>query len=130
MAHTHTLTKTLNPDGGASVQTSETFSSDGSESRTIPVPDSTTDKEVNLAIDVSQLQSIWISSDQVVTLETNAIDATGGNTIVLVAGKPYDWQSDSYFVNLLTLDVTVLYITNASGSAATVRIEFVHDATP
>ena len=75
-------------------------------------------------------RSIWIESDYAVTLETNAVDATGGNTIVLVANEPYLWWDGSVIVNLITLDVTTLYITNASGSEAAVKIRVLQDATP
>lgn len=51
-------------------------------------------------------------------------------TINLLAGKPYDWDVDSYFANLLTADISVVHVTNASGGAAALKAEAVIDATP
>lgn len=51
-------------------------------------------------------------------------------TLNLLAGKPYDWDVDSYFTNLLTADISVVHITNASGSVAVLKAEAVIDATP
>ncbi len=39
-------------------------------------------------------------------------------------------NEDSYHPNLLTTDITALYITNASGNAATFYLECVYDPTP
>lgn len=88
-----------------------------------------TDYELAFDLDVSQCKSFYLESDQDVTLETNAIDATGGNTIALRANEPYAWHANSYEAAfLLTLDVTVFYITNASGSTATIYCVALFDA--
>lgn len=53
-----------------------------------------------------------------------------GDFIDLKAGKPYIWHTDSYFTNKLTVDVTALYLTNASGAASSFQLEVVTDPTP
>ena len=95
-----------------------------------PVPDSETDFEVGFELDVSACKSFYLNSSQDVLLETNAIDATGGNAISLLADIPYLWHVNSYDSFLLTLDVTVLYITNASGAIATIDCVALYDASP
>ncbi len=87
-----------------------------------------TDYELAFDLDVSLCKSFYLVSDQDVTLETNAIDATGGNTIALLAGIPYLWHATSYDSFLLTLDVSVMYITNASGATATIYCIALFDA--
>jgi len=94
------------------------------------VADSTTDGEIALTLDVSEVEAFFLVSDQNITLETNAIDATGGNTIALLAGEPYTWFSTDKAAFLLTEDVTTTYWTNASGAAATVYCVALYDATP
>lgn len=95
-----------------------------------PVADSTTDFEVGFELDVSAVKSFYLNSSQDVLLETNAIDATGGNSISLLANIPYIWHVSAYDSFLLTLDVTVLYFTNASGAIATIDCVALYDASP
>ena len=88
-----------------------------------------TDYLITFTCDVSEIQAIYINSTQDVTLETNS-GAAPGNTLALVANEPYIWWSTSLLTNLLTVDVTALYITNASGETATIQIEVLYDPTP
>jgi hypothetical protein len=91
-----------------------------------------TDFEIQCkGVDISACTFIYIKSTQDVTLETNANDATGGNTLTLVADEPYVWWTAAPFVNVLTEDITTdVFVTNASGATATVTMEFIQDATP
>jgi hypothetical protein len=77
-----------------------------------------TDTQVDMVIDVSTIQSLCIEATTAMTLETNATDATGGNTITLVANKAVVWntqiQSTLGTACPLTQDVTTLYVTNAA----------------
>jgi hypothetical protein len=82
-------------------------------------------------VDVSALVMVYIKSTQDVTIETNADDATGGNTLTLKADEPYIWWTAAPFTNVLTADIaTNVFVTNASGAAATVTMEFILDTTP
>ena len=84
---------------------------------------------INVAIDVSEVKALFIVSDQDVTVKTNSSGAPD-NTISLLANRPLSWDPNSYFANLLTVDVTKIYVANASGSAATLQIYVLQDATP
>lgn len=128
MAFSHTIGRNWS-NGQRSISAQQTFAGDGQVSRDIAVPDELTDLEVNLAIDVSQIKAVFILSDQDVTLETNSAGAPD-DTIALKANKPYIWCTDDYDSCLLTVDVTDIYLTNSSGSAATVKVEVVTDSTP
>lgn len=128
MSFSHTLSQTWSGDG-RSVAADNAYAGDAQQSIDVSVPDSSTDMLVAMALDVSEIELIVILSDQDLTLETNN-GSSPDNTINLVAGVPYIWTSDSYFTNLLTTDVTALYATNSSGSAARLQIEVVNDSTP
>jgi hypothetical protein len=82
------------------------------------------------ALDVSQVKAIFMACDKQVTLETNSSSAAAA-TIVLKANSPLIWlASDGYHANPFgATDVTSLYVTNASGAAATLRIRILFDPT-
>lgn len=120
---------------GRMIDARQSFSGDGELSpREVTVPPSTDNLLVNLAIDVDKLKCIYLHSDQDLTFETNDPDAPEpptGNVIELKTDNPYIWYEGSYFANLLTVDVTKVYLTNASETAtAILKINGVEDATP
>ena len=118
--------------GGTGKSDTITKSSTGRVSSEESVANLETDFEITLpTVDVSACVLIYIKSTQDVLLETNADDATGGNTLTLKANEPYLWWTAAPFVNVLTEDiVTNVCVTNASGAAATVTMEFILDTTP
>ena len=115
--------------GSLSVSGSKSYSGGGRVTLNSTIADSVTDQQHVVAIDVSQIQSIVIVSTQNITLETNSASVPA-DTIAIIAEVPYVWNTDQYFVNLLTTDITAFYLTNASGSTATVQMECVYDDTP
>lgn len=129
MAATHNLGTNWS-GGGLSLSASNSYSGTG-ESNIVDetVADSVTDQEITISIDVSAIQSIYIISDQALTVETNNAGAPV-DTITLVANVPYIWHTGSYFTNILDTDVTALFLTNASGSTATFNLRCVYDSTP
>lgn len=129
MPYSHVVSQSV-AVSGTTIPTSAPLSYSGSGhagiSETVPVG---TDADYVIAIDVSALKSIVIWSDRVITLETND-GSSADDTIVLKANVPYIWNTDSYDSCLLTTDVTVIYVTNASGGEAQLLIETIQDATP
>ena len=83
---------------------------------------------VALSVDVSQVKGVYILSDQDVTLETNS-SSSPTNTLALKANIPYVWYTNKYDVLKFTSDITALYVTNASASAANLTIEILTDPT-
>jgi hypothetical protein len=83
------------------------------------VPDASTDLEFPIAIDVSAMKTFSILSDQDVTVETNN-GTTPQETLSLLAGKSIDWQEGE--TALFAGDITSMFITNSSGSAATIKL--------
>ncbi|MFQ5414660.1 MAG: hypothetical protein ACE5E6_09405 [Phycisphaerae bacterium] len=125
----HTITQKVTTSGKAveSVRTI-TAADGGLVSQEFTIADAVTDQQVNIAIDVSQLKSIYILSTQNILLETNNA-ATPTDTINLLANVPYMWDASSYFTNKITADVTKMFFTNSSGATATVKIETLEDVT-
>ncbi len=126
--YSHVITQKVN-NGEEETSCEITLTGDGKFGRKIAVPAVTTDKAVDLTLDVSKIQSIYIKSDQDLTLETNSASAPD-DTINLVANKPYVWYVGCYLTNLLDTDITALYVTNAGDAAALLTIECIFDSTP
>ena len=93
------------------------------------VSTSETDYEINFDLEVSACKSFYLESDQDVTFETNS-GAAADDTIALKANEPYVWHVNAYDSFLLSTDVTSVFITNASGSTATIYCLALFDATP
>jgi hypothetical protein len=115
--------------GNETVNRRVTASADSETNNDIAVGATTTDKLVNIAIDVSELKSLYLSSDQDVLVQTN--DGTSPDDVVtLKAGVPVIWYPDCGYASPLTEDVTKIYLTNAGATAATVNIRVLQDSTP
>ncbi len=125
---THEKSWVLKNDGGQ-VLTKKTYTAEMEINLDRSIPDSTTDLEIVIGIDVDQVQSIHITSDQAITLETND-GSTPDDTLLLVADHPYDWDTDSEDDFVLGTDVTSIFVTNASGAAANLKIRLLLDSTP
>lgn len=128
MATTHTVKYGLTTPSG---ELSKPLSFSGSSATEISesVATAQTDADIVIAIDVSAVKAFFIVSSAAITVETND-GSSPDDTLTLVAGQPYIWHTGSYDSFLLTTDVTVLYITNASGSTADIEIRVLQDATP
>jgi len=118
---------------GGQIETQKDFAEDDGVYTHVPpldVAGSTTDKEVVVAIDVSQIKELIIKASVDMTLETND-GTTPDNTIALKANFAYVWAKDySYDTCKLTVDVTKLYLTNAGATAGTFELLCVYDSTP
>ncbi len=129
MSYSHSVTHQLagaNPTIGGAAAYSASGEANFSESIAVG-----TDTFINIAIDISAVQSFGLCSDRAVQVETNATDHSGGNIITLKAGIPYIWTTDSYDTFKLTADVTGgFYVTNASGGTAIVECRCIFDSTP
>ena len=121
MACTYTIVEAVTA-AGRTITKENSYTENAQNGISEPIPDQSTDLEVDFVLDVSAIKAIVIVSDQDITLETNN-GTTPDDTINLVAGVPYIWTDKSYHACLLTTDVTALFITNSSGSAATRALE-------
>lgn len=127
MSYTHSLMQRI-AVGGVSIENTidNTFNARSGFDESIAT--GSTDARIEFTLDVSQVKSFYLVSDQSVTFETNN-GTTPANTISLVANVPYVWHKDSYDAFKLTTDVTAVFITNTSGSTAAVKCEALYDPT-
>jgi hypothetical protein len=92
---------------------------------------STTNQEISYFVDFSQLgaQSCMVLySTQDLTIKTNS-SGSPTDTITLTANGARVWAGGESSCPF-SADVTKIYVTNATGSAATVTILVCYDATP
>jgi hypothetical protein len=127
MAITHTVTKTWD-NGGVALSKSESVSAGAESSVSESVADASTDLLIAFELDVSQAKVIFILSTTALTLETNS-GSTPTDTITLAANVPLLWTTNDGSANPFSGDITALYATNSSGSAATLDIRVLHDPT-
>lgn len=85
------------------------------------IPASTTNQEITLGIDVSELTMIAISSDVALTIKTND-SGSPDDTLNIAAGVAYVWGTGDYNTLLLTADVTSIFVTNAALVDANLKI--------
>lgn len=129
MAFTHTAS--LSYIGGAqTIAGGATVVGDSEPSLTISIPDSSTNLELPWSLEIGNgIVGLVMLSDQSITLYTNA--PSGGvpdDTIDLIANVPWVWFTGYYDDVPITADIlTSLFVTNASGSAATLQIQVLTD---
>ena len=125
---THTVTPSVTTPGGQ-VSVPQVKLTAGSE-RNIDelIPIGATDLEVNFQLAVAKCVSFWVSCDQPLALHFN-VAVAGTPNLPLLANVPYQWYTGNYATFLLTVDVTTLFVTNASGVDAVLRIRALEDPT-
>ena len=123
MSVSHSITRTYD-NGAEAVSKTETVTSGSvvTLDETIPAP--STNLAVAFAFVKTKLQSIWIHSDQTLTIYTN--DASTGSpadTIVVTADRPRVWTTGdaSFMANPFAGDVTSLYVTKAAGYSPRIK---------
>lgn len=130
MPFTHTITRGLSRPGSepSSQQAAVTGGLENNLSESIP--DESADLAVGWNVDQSEIQSLYISSDQDVTIKTNS-DSVPDDTFALKANQPIAWAVDDVGACPITADVTAgLFVTNASGAPAALEIYCLVDPTP
>lgn len=123
------LTFAINLNGDTQSESVTISGGGGSQHIEDTVNASTTDRQINCAIDASGLKALFIVSDQDLTLEANN-GTTPDFTLTLTADKPLVWISGSGITNPITADVTEFYATNAGGTNASLDIFVEQDPTP
>lgn len=108
----------------------ETITADSGTDVNITAPDGET-TESAIAIDVSELKSLYIDSNVDVTIKTN-IEGAPDDEIPVTGGLPIMWSENDDAANPFSsgTDVTSFHIVNASGDEALVRVRILQDSTP
>lgn len=132
MSQTHKLRFGSTPAGGTAHNQDVDITSESVQLHSFTVAGTTTDQQQSIAVDISQLKSLYIHSDQNITCETNSSSAPQ-ETLTILANKPLQWYSDMPGVavgDLFAGDVTSTYWTNAGATLANVRWEMCLDSSP
>jgi len=123
----HTITRTYKDQSANAMQQVETITDafERNFDQAVPIAANT---QYNIAWTKSKLKALGISSDQAVTIYTNSPSGgTPQDTIAIAAGQNLVWTSatDGSAKCPFSNDVTTIYITNAAGSPANVKIRSV-----
>lgn len=129
MSVTHTTTLGCTGPVGASLSASIAVEADEEVNLSVDLATAVTNQEYDWAIEGDNMQSLYILSDQAVTIKVNSTSVPD-LTIALAAGVPYSWFVGMGFTNPLAgVTVTKIYVTNASGSTAAIQISCLQDVT-
>jgi hypothetical protein len=91
---------------------------------------SVTNKQYNCAVDASGLSGWWLLATNALTIKTNSTGSPD-NTFVLTANVPQFWITGISGTNPISVDITAIYVTNASGSnTAQLSMMFIGDNSP
>lgn len=127
MAFTHTITRSFS-NGASTITNSKSYTAGAEINIDEPLAASATDYQINVPIDVSELESLYLACDVACTIEVNSAGAPTA-TIVLPAGEPFIWPNGSATNPLGATDVTALFCTIGS-TAGTLQMRALVDPTP
>lgn len=132
MSITHRITWTWSSPGSTqNVSGVTSASGDGSDHRTITVPDSTDGQELDISWTNAHLQSLFILSTRALTLFSNVDGGAGNDTVQVHANVAIVYLAGAGQTNPFnTANVTKLYVDNSSGGDATLEIRVLVDSTP
>lgn len=118
---THTITKTWQGSNSLSLTKSVSFQASEELNFDFSLAANTTNQQVNLAFTKADLQSIFISSDQDITIKTNS-SGSPQDTLTITAGNPFEWDATSGIANPFAGSVTTAYFTNGTSTNANVSV--------
>ena len=133
MSITHTLEQRYNYVGGSEnlinlVSDEQTAGSYLEISEAIP--DNSTDLEVAMVMDVSEIALVLITCDREITFKTNS-SSVPDETITVDENTPIAWGSGLSGSNPLETDITAIFITNNVDELdATLKVRVLYDPTP
>lgn len=125
---THTIGRSW-AGAGLSLSASKAYSDSAEYNFSETIGGAETDTEIACTLIVLEIAAVYICATQDMLMEWNDNVGTQGH-IDLLANEPYIWHTDSYYTNLLTPDITALFVTNASGTSGVIDFRCVFDSTP
>jgi len=131
VAITHTFAPAYRTGSGTVSLPTETITGDQEINTEVVVPAGTTDMQVDIDFPHANIVAVVMKSDKAITVETNATNASGGNTVTLAANKARFWRSgvDPVAAKPFTSNVTTMYLTNSGGTEASFVMYMVLDQT-
>ncbi|HEY4360100.1 MAG TPA: hypothetical protein VGN17_03995 [Bryobacteraceae bacterium] len=124
----HTVVRTYKNQGSTARTLSETVSGNTERNLAVQVAGTTTNHHVVITWVQADIQSLSITSDQAITIYTNAASGSSPqDTIAIAAGQVLIWTLATDLVARCPFsdDVTSIYITNSGSTAANIFIDSV-----
>ncbi len=124
---THVWTTSCKPSGLPSLPSDLPVTITGNEAvefEAIVPAASTTQLDVGTIDRTKVVSFIMHSTVTGVTVNSNAVDATGGQTFDLSAAKGDGWNNTMTFSNPITSDISALFVINADAKQTTFRASF------
>jgi hypothetical protein len=121
----HQITRAYRDSSGNALTAIETITGDAEQNYSAAWATATVDGVLNLAFTRANIKSLCITSDQAITLDTNAIHSgSPQDTIAIAAGQVLVWSlaTDLIAKCPFSNNVSVIYIQNSSGQTANVNI--------
>lgn len=87
-----------------------------------------TNRLIACTLDVSEIKAIIIVCSEDATLKTNS-SGSPDNTLTLKANEPYIWWVNAPWTNVLTVDVTALYLTVAATASTDFLMNVLYNPT-
>ena len=75
------------------------------------------------SIDKTKITGIVFACDQAVTVDTNALGGSGGQTIALAASKAWGWHNNMPTSCPVTVNITKIFVSNAGIKDATFKAD-------
>lgn len=120
MAFTHQVQRNVYSNT-LSISTTESLEGEVEAAISQDINASAANVEILVALDVSKLQSVVIKASQDCTVKTNSSGAPD-DTLTIEANVPYVWTINSYDANLITADVSKVFVTNLAAVAMTFQL--------
>lgn len=130
MSVSYVITPTLR-EGNNSLAVAVTKTQDGQATFSGTLATGVSNQEISIAFTTTNLEVIYISTTQDLTLETNSGSAAD-DTISLKANVPFLWMKNSGIAVPFVGNsgaITKLFLSNASGSTATIEIRVLKDTS-
>jgi hypothetical protein len=114
MALKHTVTTSVRSDAGAGISDQAVYNGDAEVNVSDTVTAGTV-REIDVNVDVSQITSCYVESDQSLILNTNS-QTTPAQFFNLTAKVGLIWNSGRIDTNPFTIDITKLFFDNTLGA--------------
>jgi hypothetical protein len=127
MATAHVWKQTITVPGLSALPADPSITISGNYSQEVDqvvAPGTTVEVDVGTIV-AAKIVSMVLNSDQVnVTINTNASNGSGGDTISLGAAKTLSWNNTLTFAVPINHDITKFFITNGAAKATNFRAGF------
>jgi hypothetical protein len=119
MPFSHTITRSFS-SGSSTVTSSKTYTGGSEANLDEVIPASASNLQVNVAVPVANLQSLYISTDVAMTIRVNSSGAPTA-TINTVVGEPFIWPNGGSTNPLGGTNVTAFFITSTLSGTLVMR---------